>query len=109
MGRHTISFGVPRYFPIIEFQRDGNVRFNPKLDPPAGGAEEFDVPEEERYGGSPEPIEFDGGTYDGTGFWSSGTIDADPYIEYSMRITRPGTYKYACLIHPPMVGTVEVT
>ena len=109
MGHHTISFGVPRYFPIIEFQSNGNVRFNPKLDPPAGGAKRFDVPEEERYGGSPEPIEFDGGTYDGTGFWSSGTMDADPYIEYSMRITKPGTYRYACLIHPPMVGTVEVT
>lgn len=107
---HTITFGVPEYFPIITFEKDGNVKRNSKLDPHAGGAKEFDPPEEERYKeGSLEPVKFDGGTYDGTGFWSSGTMDAEPYLEYSMTITRPGTYKYACLVHPPMVGTVEVT
>jgi plastocyanin len=107
LGYHSISFGVPEYLPIITFADDGTVSRNPKLDPPAGGAREFDIPERERYGGD-EPISFDGGTYDGEGFWSSGVIDADPYIRYSMRITQPGRYRYACLIHPPMVGTVEV-
>lgn len=107
LGDHSISFGVPEYFPIIEFQRNGTVKRNAKLDPPAGGAKKFERPDEED--GSEAPVEFDGGTYDGTGFWSSGVISSDPYLVYSMRITKPGTYKYACLIHPPMVGTVEVT
>jgi plastocyanin len=107
MGFHSISFGVPEYLPIISFADDGTVSRNPKLDPPAGGAREFDVPERERDGGE-EPIAFDGGTYDGEGFWSSGVIDSKPYVRYSMRIMKPGRYRYACLIHPPMVGTVEV-
>jgi plastocyanin len=110
LGFHTISFGVPDYFPILTFEEDGTVLRNDKLDPNAGGAKEFDLPEDERYDEErTEPVKFDGGAYDGTGFWSSGTIDATPYIEYTMRISKPGRYRYACLIHPPMVGTVEVT
>ena len=110
IGLHTISFGVPKYFPVMTFDENGTVRRNKRLDPPAGGAREFDVPEDERYDDSrTEPVRFDAGEWDGRGFWSSGTIDAHPYIEYTMRITEPGTYRFACLIHPPMVGTVEVT
>src|SRR5204863_331150 len=51
----------------------------------------------------------DGGTYDGNGFWSSGLLSSDPYMEYTLRISKPGTYRYACLLHPPMVGTLVVT
>lgn len=106
-AEHTISFDVPRYFPPVEFLDNGTVRLNPKLDPPAGGAPP--EPEEENF------TEIDGGTYDGSGFWSSGLVGTCPecggpqFIEYTLRISRPGTYKYACLLHPPMVGTVEVT
>jgi plastocyanin len=100
---HTISFNVPRYFPIMEFLDDGTVRTNPMLDPPAGGAPE--PPEQEGDG----PLEIDGGTWDGEGFWSSGLMAAQPFIEYTLRISEPGTYEYACLLHPPMVGTLEVT
>jgi plastocyanin len=100
---HTISFGVPRYFPIVQFLEDGEVRLNPQLGGAAGGAKE--APEQEGMG----VFEVDGGTYDGTGFWSSGLIGAEPYLEYTMRISRPGTYDFACLIHPPMVGKIEVT
>jgi plastocyanin len=102
-AEHTISFGVPRYFPIVQFLEDGEVRLNPQLSGAAGGAKE--APEQEGEG----VFEVDGGTYDGTGFWSSGLIGAEPYLEYTMRISRPGTYDFACLIHPPMVGEIEVT
>jgi plastocyanin len=102
-GDHTISFNVPKYFPIMEFLADGTVRINPKLQPPAGGAEP--LPAQQGTG----VVHHDGGTFDGSGFWSSGLIGAEPYLEYTMRITKPGTYGYACLLHPPMVGTVEVT
>lgn len=107
-GFHTISFGVPKYFPILTFEDDGTVKRNPKLDPPAGGAKRFEADEGE-FDPDAGPIRFDAGSYDGDGFWSSGAIAGDPWVEYSMRITEPGTYKYACLVHPPMVGTVVVT
>lgn len=110
IGWHTISFGVPEYFPILEFEEDGTVAWQDRVEEVAGGATEFDMTEEEQYDETrTEPVRFDGGTYDGEGFWSSGAIDADPYVEYTMTITEPGTYRYACLVHPPMVGTVEVT
>jgi plastocyanin len=104
---HTISFDVPSYFPPVQFLKDGTVRLNPMLDEPAGGAPK--PPAEES-----DVKKVDGGTYDGSGFWSSGLTSpcpecgGSPYIEYTLRISKPGTYKYACLLHPPMVGTVEV-
>lgn len=102
-GDHTISFDVPKYFPPVEFMKDGTVRLNPKLEPPAGGTPK--PPEQEGMG----VRRIDGGTYDGTGFWSTGLIVAEPYLEYTLRISKPGTYRMACLLHPPMVGTVVVT
>jgi plastocyanin len=102
-GPHSISFDVPEYFPIVEFAEDGTVRLNEELWPPAGGAPE--VPED---GDPSEPLVVDGGTYDGDGFWSSGVLWSDAYVEYTLRFSEPGTYRYACLIHPPMVGDVRV-
>jgi plastocyanin len=103
---HSISFNPPRYFPIMEFLDTGTIRINPKLGEAAGGAVEYVEPEERT---DEAPPSHDGGTYDGTGFWSSGLIGAEPYLEYTMRITKPGTYSYACLLHPPMVGRIKVT
>lgn len=116
---HTISFGVPKYFPVVDFTPKG-IFLNEKLGPAAGGAKA--MPEEDDEGGGEEgggeeggggedegPPKFDGGSYDGTGFWSSGLIGEHPYLEYTMRITKPGTYPYACLIHPPMIGRIVVT
>ncbi len=105
---HTISFGVPEYFPIMEFQENGNVRLNPRLDQVAGGAEEPPEPDEEEV---PLALSYDAGTYDGSGFWSTGLIGhpENGYLEVTLRIAEPGTYDFACLIHPPMVGKIEVT
>ena len=100
-AEHTISFGVPNYFPIIEFAKDGTVTQSPKLKAPAGGSPKI-----------PEVVgvkRIDGGTYDGDRFFSSGLLGSSPYAEYSLRFSKPGTYKVACLVHPPMVGTVVVT
>jgi plastocyanin len=48
----------------------------------------------------------------GNGFWNSGALDAagaTPLPESaSVKFDTPGTYKYYCLIHPFMVGTVTV-
>ena len=102
-GPHSISFDVPEYFPIYEDLEDGTVRSNEAVYTPAGGAPE--VPESD----SVDPIVVDGGTWDGTDFWSSGVLYSDAYVQYTLRFSTPGTYRYACLIHPPMVGTVTVT
>ena len=102
-GPHSISFDVPEYFPIYERLEDGTVLANEEVYPPAGGAPEVDEAD------SVDPIVVDGGTWDGTDFWSSGVLYSDAYVEYTLRFSAPGTYRYACLIHPPMVGTVTVT
>jgi plastocyanin len=99
---HTISFDVPRYFPVMRFAKDGRISLNPKLDTPAGGSPKLPKDWE-------GILKIDGGTYDGSGFFSSGLMSSEPYAEYSLRFSKPGTYKYACLLHPPMVGTVTVT
>ena len=110
-GPHSISFDVPEYFPIYEELEDGTVRQNEEIYPPAGGAPE--VPDAEFSPGpppeNPQPLIVDGGTWDGSGFWSSGVLFNQPYVQYTLRFSTPGTYRYACLIHPPMVGTVTVT
>jgi plastocyanin len=111
-GPHSISFEVPEYFPIYEVLEDGTVRANEAIYLPAGGAPEIaetDGPPEIADTASTEPIIVDGGTYDGSGFWSSGVLFSDVYVKYTLRFSTPGSYRIACLIHPPMVGTVNVT
>jgi plastocyanin len=105
-GPHSISFDVPEYLPIVEFRDDGSVHSNEAIWDAAGGAPP--VPEQGEYDEN-EPLVVDGGTYDGEGFWSSGVLWSAAYVEYTVRFSAPGTYPYACLIHPPMVGTVRVS
>jgi len=51
-------------------------------------------------------------TTHGNGFFNSGALDvvkASPLPDSSsVKFDTPGTYKYYCLIHPFMVGTVSV-
>jgi plastocyanin len=102
IGGHTISFNPPKYFPIIQKLKNGTLRLNPKLRVPHGPKR------------VPDPTDpskgqvFDAGSWDGRGFWSSGYVGSEQFLVYSVRITRPGTYNFACLVHPPMVGTIVV-
>ena len=94
---HTISFDVPKYFPIVEFGTAKGVRFNPQLRPPAGGA----PPLPERTRQRRVPPKFDGGTYDGTGFWSSGLFGAEPVrAVHAAHLASRGRIPYACLLAP---------
>jgi plastocyanin len=98
---HTVSFDVPAYLPAILFRSDGSVEVNhqtldavggpgyPKTDAPPSGSVDVDV-----------------GDYDGGHFLSSGYPDGP--MRYSVTFTKPGTYAYACLIHPLMLGKVVV-
>lgn len=40
------------------------------------------------------------------GLFRSGALDTDD--TYSFKFAKPGTYKYACSIHPRMIGTILV-
>ena len=111
---HTVSFDVPRYFPIATVAKNGRVTFNPRAVKPqnspvakfpegGGGPDEGGGP-----GGPPSPpVEVDAGKWDGSGFISSGV--PEDTINWSLTFTKAGTYKYACLIHPRMVGEVAVS
>ena len=37
-----------------------------------------------------------------------GPTDPTQEVTYSVTFTKPGSYKYACLVHPQMVGEVDV-
>ena len=103
---HTVSFNVPKYFPIFTVADDGEITWDTKSWEAVG----FEVPppEEDRTEfGEEEPREIDAGEWDGTGgFHSSGAID--PGTEFSVTFTKPGTYPYACVLHPQMVGSLTV-
>lgn len=111
---HTISFDVPKYFPLFTVEKDGTVVRNPKLDEPAGGApplppEAQSANSSNNGGPAPKPGVVDGGTWNGLRFFSSGLISPGDFVVYNMRFSKPGTYKFACLVHPLMVGTLVVS
>jgi hypothetical protein len=100
---------VPRYFPILTIANDGTVKIDPRAERPAGGVGfGKSLPE------NPPPfVDYDGGSWDGSGFRSSGlppdSENDSQVVGFSLRITKAGRYQYACLIHPKMVGTVVVS
>jgi len=105
-GGHTISFDVPKYLPLFTVKKDGTVERNPVIDNPAGGAPNLGPPQD-------KPRKVDGGTWDGDHFWSSGMIETgngnNLYVQYTLRFSKPGTYRYACLVHPAMVADITIT
>lgn len=110
VGGHTISFNVPRYFPVFEVKKDGTVTVDrrafeavkfPKPDRPEAEDEGDDGPR-------PAPVTVDGGEFDGGGGFHSTGIDYNDGDTFSLTFTKPGTYLFACVIHPAMVGKVVV-
>jgi plastocyanin len=102
-GAHTVSFDVPAYVPIYRESKDGTIERNPVVDRAAGGSPKAPPVDFEK-----GPIEIDGRTWDGDGFISSGLLGGEPVSRYTLRVSKAGRYKYACLVHPPMVGTLVV-
>ena len=83
-------------------------QFNDALDKAAGGwpgppegHDEFDGP-------PPPAIHLDAGNFDGSGGLKSSGVGFNPGDTYSVTFTKAGTYPYACLIHPGMIGKVVV-
>lgn len=111
---HTVSFNAPTDArPYIIDGPDGLPTVNDQAVAAAGGAtpippfDEFETGEEGP--GPPDAVVIDGGTWDGRGFFSSGTSPAFVPVSYDITFTQPGTYPYQCLIHPDMRGTITVT
>jgi plastocyanin len=100
VGRHTVSFNVPAYLPVFAVDGDGTVRFDDRVHEPVG----WDL-STARDGDA--PLLADAGAWDGRGFRSSG-LDWRTGDRFRVTFTRPGSYLMACLIHPAMVGKVEV-
>jgi plastocyanin len=112
---HTVSFNMSEDARTdIAQDSDGTWHFNAKTftpvgytppPPPAGGGGDgppsSDAP--------PPPTNVDGGSWDGTGSFNSGSIGADGDVFFKLTITEPGTYPYVCLLHPDMEGVVKVT
>ena len=109
IGQHTVSFGVPHYFPELTIAKDGTVKPDHRGTDAAGGA---GMPEK-LPDNPPNPFVVDGGKWGGSGFRSSGlpqdTGGPDEVVGYSLTFTKAGSYDYACLIHPRMVGKVVVS
>ena len=100
---HTVSFDVPSYLPAILFKRDGSVEVNHQtLNPVGGPGYPADAGEPPKNG-----FAVDAGQYDGGHFLSTGYPDGP--MRYSVEFSKPGTYVYACLIHPQMLGKVVVS
>jgi plastocyanin len=112
IGDHTISFNVPPYLPIFIFDKNGKFKFNPALDKPKvwPGA-----PERPEFEGPPqdappqEPANIDAGEWDGSGGLHSTGLGFSDGDTYTVTFTKAGTYPYACLIHPGMIGKVVVS
>jgi len=110
MGPHTVSFNAPQSATDLRVEApDGTIHVNVEAVTPAGGP---GVPPPT---GPPDPsappVVVDAGTWDGTGFLSSGVMVSfppGPFIQYKVTFSTAGTYKYQCLIHPDMQGTVKV-
>jgi plastocyanin len=106
VNSHTISFNAPKYFPIVSIGKDGAIIPNDKIDRPAG----WTIPDPAQSspnGPPPPPRDIDLGTWNGKGFYSTGS-NFNTGDKITVRFSKPGTYLYACLIHPPMVGKVVV-
>jgi plastocyanin len=114
-GGHNIAFNVPKYFPVFEVKKDGRVTIDKRAfeavkwpaperpEPPEGeeGAESDE-------GEEAEPINVEGGEFDGGGGFHSTGLDYNAGDTFSLTFTKSGTYLFACLIHPAMVGKVVV-
>lgn len=49
-----------------------------------------------------------GQVYAGNGFLNSGLLIMRPHNTFRVTFTKPGVYRYACLVHPGMDGTIQV-
>lgn len=108
-GTHSISFVPSRDAEQgILVEEGGLVRINddawrPVSSPPQPAAAVSALPPE-------QPVQLDGGSWSGEASFSSGIIRATPpaQVSYKLTFTNAGTYRYRCLVHTRMRGSVVV-
>lgn len=103
---HTIALNPPEDAIVDLIQEsDGTVRQNEKAVTPSKAPNP--PPIVFGPGGKPSTVE---ATWDGTGYFNSGTMASFPGAEvtYKIRFTKAGTYQLQCTLHPEMEGTVKV-
>lgn len=106
VGGHTLSFNVPRYFPVFTIAKNGKVTVNKKVNESIGWP---DPPGGDEHGDGPPPPPSDVKVdWDGKGFHSAGMGYGD-LDTLTITFKKQGTYSYACLLHPQMVGKVVVS
>lgn len=109
VGNHSISFNVPAFTPIFSEDDEGNIVAAEGLDQPSGGWP--GAPEGHRAypAVTDQRIALDAGAFDGSGGLKSSGIGFNTGDTYSVTFTKKGTFPYACLIHPGMIGKVVVS
>lgn len=108
VGNHSISFNVPAFTPLFERRANGDIVANNDLDKPAGGWPGAPAGHKAHPAISDQTIALDAGSFDGSGGLKSSGIGFNTGDTYSVTFTKKGTYPYACLIHPGMIGKVVV-
>jgi len=107
---HTLSFNATDAdVGVVTKNADGSWAFAQKSGPPAG----FTVPAEAGVFPPPansKPLLVDLGSFDGTGFKSTGITGSVPpqFIAFKLKFTKAGTIPFRCLVHPDMKGEVKV-
>jgi hypothetical protein len=93
---------------LFKFDKKGDLVFNEGLDKAAGGWP--GAPESDYHGEGPPPlpVSVDAGNFDGAGGLKSSGTGWNNGDKYRVTFTKAGTYPYACLIHPGMIGKVVV-
>ena len=109
VGNHTISFNVPAFTPLFRRKADGEIVATEGLDKPAGGWPGVPPGHKGYPAVSSESVALDAGTFDGSGGLKSSGIGFNTGDTFGVTFIKRGTYPYACLIHPGMIGKVVVS
>lgn len=113
-GHHSIAFNAPRYFPAFSVD-DGDVTLDERSfralgfpKPPDEVA--FDAKARAARDRKPPraPVHVDGGRFDGSGGLHSSGMFYAAGDTFSVTFTKPGSYLFACLVHPAMIGKAVV-
>jgi plastocyanin len=110
LGAHTLTFGGPENEqPVLTSAPDGSVHLRKSDIAPAGGPG-APPPSSGPPSAQPKPVVVRAGSYSGSGLHSSGLVLSFPpqLTRYTLTFTKPGTYKFDCLLHPHMEGKVIV-
>ncbi|MEY2418201.1 MAG: hypothetical protein QOG90_881 [Actinomycetota bacterium] len=109
VGNHSISFNVPPFAPLYKVLKNGDIIANDELDKARGGWPGAPPGHRPYPSVTDSLVQLDAGNFDGSGGLKSSGIGFNTGDTYSVTFTKRGTYAYACLIHPGMIGKVVVT